>query len=1035
MASQKLSLDSNLGICKKEYTIKDAKLVDKDVYLSKINETDFTINTIPQDFKIKITNSVIEKDFLIYNNERTKLITKNDNGLLSIIDTSNKDKDKNIKNYIFNKDIHINDANKKYYKLFNDNIEYIIHKLDKLIDNPTKEEYLILYEDSTDNYNYKFLNSDTEKFELYNPDNKDNYKFKIYLNNNERFKNINGIEHFTQPTIAAITTDIIDANINSIITNYKDKIYTDKFFIKKDTDNKIVNENGDIMFYDTTTQTISFKDTLQYSEKIGTIYYDEDKNLLYYHNIDNIDNSNDNNSHKTFTNNYLNDTNNLLPKIINTEIPNDNNIRFKPSNKNLIMKDKSTDRVFHCIYKNKEYNINILNNANEIKYYALYKNNELIEAYSPYFYVDNTNTNTIQFIIPKNIKSDKTSYKLTDVISDININDYLQLEKSTELTKKINCLNGSILCPTPTPTPSFKINDYNETIYEDYNYYSLINIDTIQSDKRETTDPKSKYNLGVITNIATDTNKIIYNIDLIDDSTKNLHVYFEYRENPITNQLEPEQTSAIIRNIDLNISEKNTYNNNYLDELQKINTSIDTSITNLNSIKQEHMNKIKQIKSIIKRNNNTFLIRVEISFIPLYKEIQLLVYELYEINKQISKISYLIQNKVKFAVNIDNQTNYLSELETKKKTLKKLHTILTDKLDNHNNKKFDEIIKTQIHINNINLLIKEIKILINLSNISKETFEDSQNNQVQLKYDEYNDQQSKFYEDNIYNLHINLQIKNNEQKKLGEENKLLQKLYDEHYLPISLMLSNSNDNNTYNYHLNTLIDNFNIMKKKLEDEKLSRTTNLINYKKEFKKQDMVSINYKTNNLNVYNLELEIDTLQNTNNELNNKIYEINKLKPFNLQSKLKKLEDFKYTLKNKLNKYDVFEPFTTASSQFNNNQLSINTTNEKYKILMNGKCLSSYKAKDYKLTNCNVDSKSQYFSPRLIQDKLQAKNINKDNVIPSDKIKYPYYQIRSSLSNDCVISDVDGIKITPCSSNNIKQQWKISKNDNICINN
>ena len=1028
MTSQKLSLDSNLGICKKEYTIKDAKLVDKDVYLTKKSDTEFSFDTNPQDFIIKITNSVIKQDFLIYNNERTKLITKNDNGLLSIIDTSNKDTDKNIKNYIFNKDIHINNANKNYYKLFNDNIEYIIYKIE-----PENYEYFILYEDATDNYNYKFLNSDTEKFELYNPDNKDNYKFRIYLNSIiEPFKNINGIEHF----INELGVTIVEANINKNISNYKNKIYTDKFFIKKDTDNKIVNEKGEIMFYDTTktTENLLFKDTLQYSEELGTIYYDEDNKKLYYNSIDKWINSNDNNLYKKITKKILIiSSNDILPNIINTKLP--NVISFeKSNNENLIMKDKYSNRVFHCIYKkNKNYSMNLLNNANEIKYYALYKNNELIEAYSPYFYVNSTNS--IQFIIPKN------NNDLTVVIPDINKNDYLQLEKSTELTNKINCLNGSTLCSTKH---SSKINDYNPTIYEDYNYYSLINIDTILIDKRETTtNTNTNYKLNKLkltnTTDTTDTNKIFYNITLtLTTGSSPFDVYFEYRENPITKQLEPEQTSSIISNIDLNISEQNTYNNNYLDELQKINSSLDINIANLNTIKIKHNNKIKQIKSVIERSNNAFIKKVEMLFIPLYQNTQLAVYELYEVNKEISKISYQIQNKIKFAVNIDDQTKLISELNDKKESLSKLQETLTIKLKNSHNKKYDELIRTQILIEEANLLIIEINKLNNLLNKSKETFEDSNNIPLQLKYDEYNNQQSQSYKDNIYNLHLELQIKNNEQQKLNDVIELLQKLYEEHYIPINLMLSNSDDENTYNYHLNKLIDTFNTMKSKLNITKINRTADLASYKKEFKKQNMVSIDYKTNNLEVYTLELEIETLQTNNNQLNSQIEEINNLSPFNLQSKLKKLKDLKYTLTHNLTKYDAFEPFTTASSQYNSNQLAmnnINKNNKQYKILMNGKCLSSYKAKDYKLTNCNMDSNSQYFSPRLIQNKLQAKNINKDNVIPSDKIKYPYYQIRSSLSNDCLLSDVDGIKITPCSSNNIKQQWKISKNDNICINN
>ena len=62
-------------------------------------------------------------------------------------------------------------------------------------------------------------------------------------------------------------------------------------------------------------------------------------------------------------------------------------------------------------------------------------------------------------------------------------------------------------------------------------------------------------------------------------------------------------------------------------------------------------------------------------------------------------------------------------------------------------------------------------------------------------------------------------------------------------------------------------------------------------------------------------------------------------------------------------------------------------------------------------------------------------NMNKDVIIPGKNIKYPYYQIRSTISDDCVNMDNEGISLNTCSSNSIKQRWNLSKDEKICLDN
>jgi hypothetical protein len=51
----------------------------------------------------------------------------------------------------------------------------------------------------------------------------------------------------------------------------------------------------------------------------------------------------------------------------------------------------------------------------------------------------------------------------------------------------------------------------------------------------------------------------------------------------------------------------------------------------------------------------------------------------------------------------------------------------------------------------------------------------------------------------------------------------------------------------------------------------------------------------------------------------------------------------------------------------------------------------------------------------------------------SKKNVYPFNIFTSAVNNNCLTISNDGLTVEKCNLNNIKQQWEISPDENICL--
>lgn len=105
---------------------------------------------------------------------------------------------------------------------------------------------------------------------------------------------------------------------------------------------------------------------------------------------------------------------------------------------------------------------------------------------------------------------------------------------------------------------------------------------------------------------------------------------------------------------------------------------------------------------------------------------------------------------------------------------------------------------------------------------------------------------------------------------------------------------------------------------------------------------------------------------------------------------------------------------------------------DKFNVQINGKCLTVYGDKDYKLNDC-VKTTRQQFKKSIIKDKYDSKNII--GKLGSDNVNYPYEVLSSEITNSCLTIDPDGISVQPCIPDNKKQHWISSMNSKQCVMN
>ena len=239
--------------------------------------------------------------------------------------------------------------------------------------------------------------------------------------------------------------------------------------------------------------------------------------------------------------------------------------------------------------------------------------------------------------------------------------------------------------------------------------------------------------------------------------------------------------------------------------------------------------------------------------------------------------------------------------------------------------------------------------------------------------------------------------------------------------------------------------------KKIELQLTQKNTNdkLLQTKRKFNKNKFVEVNYKLNESKVAILEIELLKLYNTINDLKEEMSNFNILK--DARNKLKDIKQLNINIqKENVNNFNVLEPFVSSVNYGNSNNLKSrfntiqshtdgylsvlpNDYSNEYKININGKCLSSYSNMNYNLEQCE-NKNSQFFEPKLIDSASSSESINKDKVY-DNFVKYPYYQMVSTLSSDCLTKEGDNVSIIPCTSNNNHQRWNLVENQVKCLDN
>ena len=207
---------------------------------------------------------------------------------------------------------------------------------------------------------------------------------------------------------------------------------------------------------------------------------------------------------------------------------------------------------------------------------------------------------------------------------------------------------------------------------------------------------------------------------------------------------------------------------------------------------------------------------------------------------------------------------------------------------------------------------------------------------------------------------------------------------------------------------------------------------------------------KGNLLDTQNLTLNfINEYKNLNNEINNRNISRDNIKNIELYQKTQKnvsdSDKLKELNKNMItqdtnNNYPMDKLIKTIKSKYNAQYLSTFSNDMlKYGILANDKCITvNGLCKDeFCLLECQNNlytSDSQKFNTKRITNNKEAAsvmNVNIDKI--SDKNIYPYNIFKSVVNDNCLTISNDGITIETCNLNNIKQQWDISPDENLCV--
>jgi hypothetical protein len=130
----------------------------------------------------------------------------------------------------------------------------------------------------------------------------------------------------------------------------------------------------------------------------------------------------------------------------------------------------------------------------------------------------------------------------------------------------------------------------------------------------------------------------------------------------------------------------------------------------------------------------------------------------------------------------------------------------------------------------------------------------------------------------------------------------------------------------------------------------------------------------------------------------------------------------------------------TIKSKYNSQYLSTNSNDStNYGILVNEGCLTvnGLCKEEYCTLKCQsklYSSDSQKFKTTRINSYTDAANVMN---VPIEKINkkniYPFNIFTSLSNNKCLSLSNDGISVDKCNLNDIRQQWEISPDENICV--
>jgi len=138
--------------------------------------------------------------------------------------------------------------------------------------------------------------------------------------------------------------------------------------------------------------------------------------------------------------------------------------------------------------------------------------------------------------------------------------------------------------------------------------------------------------------------------------------------------------------------------------------------------------------------------------------------------------------------------------------------------------------------------------------------------------------------------------------------------------------------------------------------------------------------------------------------------------------------------------FPVDKLISTIKSKYNSQYLSTFANDaSSYGILANDKCLTvNGLCKDeFCLLDCQnsmYTSDSQKFTTKTIYSNFDAAKVMNVPVssISSTNI-YPFNIFSSIVNNNCLTIGDAGLTVEKCNLNNIKQQWSISPDENICV--